>query len=155
MIFERALDVRYVGQEYTVSVGVGSDVIDEAVMIGVIHRFHGLHERQYGHSSPGEPLELVDLRVVAQGLIPKLVRKQLKEGAPGIHPGALLGESDTFFSKKDGTLRTALINRTALEAGNTFDGPAIVVERTATTVIEPGFHARVLSTGEIMLHREF
>lgn len=154
MIFERSLEVRYVGQEYTVSVAVGSDVIDEAVMIGVIHRFHRLHERQYGHSSPGEPLELVDLRIVAQGLIPKLVRNQLKEGSPGLPPEALLSESDTFFSENGGTLRTALINRNALEAGNTFDGPAIVVERTATTVVEPGFQARVLPTGEIMLHRE-
>ena len=33
--------------------------------------FHELHERTYGHSFPGEPVEIVNLRLTAQGVIPK------------------------------------------------------------------------------------
>jgi len=154
MVFERSLDLRYVGQEYTVSVSMGSDLVDETAMISIRHRFHRLHERQYGHSSPSEPLELVDLRIAAHGVIPKLIRKQLTAGGASLPVSAILGETDAVFGEQGGTLRTPLINREALLAGNAFEGPAIVVERTATTVIEPGFQAVVLVTGEILLTRE-
>ena len=153
MVFERSLDVRYVGQEYTVSGAIGRALVDETSMIGVRHQFHRLHERQYGHSSPEEPLEIVDLRLAAHGLIPRQERKELHAGQPCLPPEAILGEAETLFGGV-GTLRTPLINRELLAAGNAFEGPAIVVERTATSIIEPDFQAQVLATGEILLSLE-
>ena len=47
-----------------------------------------------------------------------------------------------------------IFGRERLLAGNSFDGPAIVVERTATTIVEPGFRADIQSTGEIILVQE-
>lgn len=154
MVLDRSLDLRYLGQEYTVSVPVGSEMIDETAMISVKHRFHRLHERQYGHSSPEKPLEIVNLRLAASGLIPKLARKSMPAASETLAESAVLGETDAVFMGHGGALRTPLISRDMLAPGNVFEGPAIIVEQTATTVVEPGFQVQVLPTGELLIKRE-
>ncbi|MEK8049326.1 hydantoinase B/oxoprolinase family protein [Ideonella sp. DXS22W] len=46
-----------------------------------------------------------------------------------------------------------LYQREALAAGTQIDGPAVIAERNATTVLEPGWQARVLPGGELLLQR--
>ena len=61
----RSADMRYVGQEYTVNVSIGADV-DLAVVDKAFHEAHGI---RYGHSTPGAPVEFVNLRLAAFGRI--------------------------------------------------------------------------------------
>ena len=63
--FARSADMRYVGQEYSVNVAIGSDVELEQVA----GAFHDGHRIRYGHSTPDAPVELVNLRVAALGRI--------------------------------------------------------------------------------------
>ncbi len=63
--FVRSADMRYVGQEYSVSVAVG----DEVRLDGVGRAFHEAHRTRYGHSTPDAPVEFVNLRVAAMGRI--------------------------------------------------------------------------------------
>ena len=46
-----------------------------------------------------------------------------------------------------------LFVREQLAAGATIDGPAIIAERNATTVVEPGWQARLMAAGPIELRR--
>jgi N-methylhydantoinase A len=50
---------------------------------------------------------------------------------------------------------TANYVRENLRAGNQFCGPAILSEYSATTIIPPGWGARVDAFGQILLKQEF
>src|SRR5581483_3966768 len=63
--FARSADMRYVGQEYTVTVPIGP-TIDLAEIDA---SFHDQHRTRYGHSTPGAPVEFVNLRLAAFGRI--------------------------------------------------------------------------------------
>src|SRR5262249_26041463 len=62
---ERALDVRYAGQSYEVTVPYSC---------GWAREFHAHHRRLFGHASPGRTLEVVTLRVRARGERSRLPR---------------------------------------------------------------------------------
>jgi 5-oxoprolinase (ATP-hydrolysing) len=49
--------------------------------------------------------------------------------------------------------RVPLFRRTALRAGQTVDGPAIIAEELATTVVEPGWRAAVTDRLDLLLTR--
>ena len=46
---------------------------------------------------------------------------------------------------------TVIVDRSVLGAGHTFEGPAIVVEATATTVVPPRFSVTVESHGALTI----
>src|SRR5690606_31202328 len=48
---------------------------------------------------------------------------------------------------------TPMFRREAIPAGATVDGPAIVVEATATTIVEPGWRAEMSARGDLVLAR--
>jgi 5-oxoprolinase (ATP-hydrolysing) len=58
---------------------------------------------------------------------------------------------DAFF---EGHLRsTPVVERTSLASGSRIDGPAIIVEETTTTVVEPGWQAEITPTRDLLLSR--
>ena len=57
--------MRYVGQEYTVNVAVA----DGCSLAEIDASFHEAHRIRYGHSTPGAPVEFVNLRIAAMGRI--------------------------------------------------------------------------------------
>ncbi len=64
---ERAIDIRAIGQEWTLTVPVAPG---EPVP-RIVERFHAQHERVYGHAAPDQPVESVAVRVVATGRFPR------------------------------------------------------------------------------------
>src|SRR5262249_28812766 len=65
--YEAAADLRYVGQEYTLTLplsGAEVDKIDDHA--GALRdRFHTAYHERYGHASETEPVEFVAIRVAA------------------------------------------------------------------------------------------
>jgi N-methylhydantoinase A len=95
--------------------------------------FHAEHARTYGHSSPGDPLDLINIRVVAstqppgrEGLAAQL--QQALSGAPQ------LVDRPVYFN--GALVDTPVVPRAALE--NEMRGPFIVEEFDATCVVPPG-----------------
>jgi N-methylhydantoinase A len=75
--FSRTADMRYVGQEYSVSVtvnGNGTGIDLEAIDAA----FHDAHRVRYGHSTPGAPVEFVNLRLAAFGRIAEGPRRSAR-----------------------------------------------------------------------------
>jgi len=154
MEFRRLVDMRYSGQEYTISIPLSKETLDADHLAELRAHFHTLHERNYGHSSPTEPTEIVNLRVVAIGRVAKPQLGMIETGSRQPTPGARLGEIDTYFPTARASVRTQLYNREELLAGNRIRGPAIVIEKTATTVVEPGFELEVMPQGHLSLRQE-
>ena len=138
MQLQRFLDLRYVGQSYELTVPcppLGARVAQSAA-----RRFHRAHRRRYGHSDASQPTEVVAARLKAIGPVEKPAIEPESEGAKD--PGAaLLGERPVVFDGKP--LPTQCYDRSLLRAGHTFAGPGLVLQMDSTTVIPPGWTARV------------
>jgi N-methylhydantoinase A len=139
---ERALDMRYVGQSHEVTV-------PQPVDGDWLNAFHATHERRYGHQQPGEPVEAVNARLRAVGRGPKPVFERLRQAGPDAS-AARLGEGSAWFTP-EGPQPTVLYGRDGLQAGNALDGPAVIVQLDATTVIPPGWRAMVDAWGNLLL----
>ncbi len=140
MSLERALDVRYRGQSYEITVPMSADFVST---------FHAEHRRLYGHSNISWPTELVNIRLTARGIGEPLRLSARGENAASAER-AITGTQDAVFDGEK--LETPLYERSALQPGARFRGPAIVIEVSATTVVPPDYIARVDSYGNIILH---
>jgi 5-oxoprolinase (ATP-hydrolysing) len=135
----RSLDLRYRGVEGALTISTPDDGDFAAA-------YEREHERSFGYRHTGRPLEVVSVRVVQSGRLPQpRVGTRSAEVSLRVQPE----RREVRFA---GTAcRTPIILRDHLRSGDSFSGPAIVCEPTSTIVIEPGWSARVLETGAIVL----
>ncbi|MFD4373885.1 hydantoinase/oxoprolinase family protein [Streptomyces sp. NPDC058486] len=146
---EHAVDMRYEGQDYTLTVPLddAAEPAAEGFLDRVSARFAGLHERRYGHATPGAPVEFVTLRTTALGGSPDLAPAGYAP-EPGENPWAGRVKPVVF----DGVSHeTPVLRREHLPAGEEFSGPAIVVEATSTTVVPPDAHVTVDTNGFLVI----
>ncbi|MDR7515472.1 MAG: hydantoinase/oxoprolinase family protein [Armatimonadota bacterium] len=142
----RTADMRYAGQEYTISISLPSPV-DDRSLAALAGRFHDAYERRYGHRNVGEGIEFVALRVTAVGVLPAPPPPRRGKILTGpADPGAARW---TVFAGE--RLLTRVYRRDALLPGQTLTGPAIVEEPSCTTVIPPGAEAIVDPWGQMVI----
>jgi N-methylhydantoinase A len=142
--FARSADMRYVGQEYSVNVQINCLVDLGAVDVS----FHDAHRIRYCHSTPGAPVEFVNLRLTAFGRIADHAAPfQAQEG--DLDP--LIGARPAIFDGEPH--ETLLVFRDRLRPGAHVDGPAVIGEQGSTTVVPPGFRGEVDDHGNILLTR--
>jgi N-methylhydantoinase A len=149
---ENSADLRYQGQAFELNVplepGPG--------LAGLVDGFHALHQQRYGHSHPAEPVEVVNLRVraVVPGTPPEF--EPLPAAGDTTAAVALVGEAPAWFAAGDAAAPrpTRRYNRERLLAGHTLSGPAVIYQLDATTVVPPGWLARVDRAGHLVLNSE-
>ena len=146
---ERFLDIRYVGQSYELTVPcppLGARAAQTAT-----RRFHRAHRQRYGHSDPSQPTEVVAARLKAIGPVENPTIEPEPEGArdPG---AALLEERAVVFDGRPQPTRC--YDRSLLRPGNAFEGPALILQMDSTTVIPPGWTARVDGYGNLVIESE-
>lgn len=129
-----ALDMRYLGQEYTISVQVdGKEYSKEEIEAS----FNRIYERLYGHHSPDDVIEVVNYRMTVlvpvsrtpSGRRESESKVEVIERLPGYFAGKRY-EMDVY-------------DRECLVTGARICGPAIVAELTSTTVVPPGWMLHV------------
>lgn len=145
MEFHRVVAVRYSGQEHSVTVSYPAGSGDPREEIR--EDFDRLHLRQYGHTMD-DPIETTTLRLNAIGIVdkpelPKAARRASGESYPN--------RSRTVFVEGDTTAEYVLVAREDLRAGDMIDGPAVVTEHTATTVLHEGDRLEVGDFGELVI----
>ena len=145
MSHRRSADMRYIGQEYTINARVRTPIdLGE-----VIESFHTAHQSRYGHSSPSAPVEFVNLRIAALGMLKKYTQAVELPASDG--HDAIAGERQTVFNATPHATRILL--RPRLPASFQAEGPVIVEERSATTVVPPGWNVTVDPQGNLLLQR--
>lgn len=142
-----ALDCRYLGQGYELRVPLPDGRFTETAL----DEFHALHRMEYGHSFP-DPIEVVNLRVTASGVRPKVERLPAAGGSPS---GARTGGGEGVFRVDDvlGGHRTDYYERADLAVGTRINGPAIIFQRDTTVLIPPGWHGAAQPSGNLVLTR--
>ena len=138
--FVRALDLRYVGQSYELTIAAGDRLLE---------RFHAEHDRAYGFAAPAEPVECVSLRLTSIGRIAKPAPRFLE---PAGTPRAK-ERRQVFFAEAGGYVDCPIFDRYALAAGARIEGPAIVEEFDSTTVLHPGFRLLADGTANLVIER--
>jgi N-methylhydantoinase A len=141
-------DMRYHRQGYEIPVALDPDEIRNDGLADLEERFNGLHEQLYGFRMPGTASEIVNLRAIGYGDVPKLELPTAELGA-GDASAAVVDEHAVIFDGE--RVPTKIYDRAKLEPGAVFDGPAIVTEFDSTTVVLPGYRAAVDATFNILI----
>jgi N-methylhydantoinase A len=146
MWFDSSVELRYRGQSFTLSIELPENEFREEHWTPVLSRFHDKHEDRYGYASPGDDVELVNVRVNGIG---KTESVELPAVSSGDVSRALLDERDVWI---DGEYReTAIYSHEDLPAGGTFDGPAIIQSTESTTLLLSDQSASVDEQGTIII----
>ena len=132
----RAADLRYLGQEHTVTV----EVERLADWAGLRARFDAAHQRAYGYAAPDVEVQLLNLRLA---VVYPLERPRLPSLAAG-DGRTPAGETRKIYSTltRD-LLEYRVLARASLRAGDRVAGPAAIEEAGTTTLLEPGDELRV------------
>ena len=143
-----AVDTRYAAQEYTLTVPLtdAGEPTSPGFVKLIAERFAELHQARYGHANLGAPIEFVALRTTAFG--------NLGRPAPQAWRSATSNEFPHEIRKVifNGEYRNAIVvRRDDLLVGHTFEGPAIVIEDTATTVVPLQHNVSVDSIGSLII----
>ncbi|MEJ8567963.1 hydantoinase/oxoprolinase family protein [Elongatibacter sediminis] len=149
MRFLRYLEMRYISQEYTLSVPVPDDVAlgaDDAAALKA--RFDELYLQNYGHSNPQEEAQVANIRVEARGLNALQDQEQ----------PALLADEDAAAPDKTREVvfagqrrETPFVDRANLQQGEKRAGPMIIVELSCTTVVPPDWEVEVDAMGNLLI----
>ena len=144
MNFNLTADMRYIGQEYYVNVN-----LTEPFNLEDINKsFHETYEKQYGHSTPEGPCEFINLRLIAMGQIEK--SGSIKSA--GEDTTIVESKREVIFNQKPH--QTDVFNRQKIETNKKFNGPAIIEESTATTIIPPNYNIVKDDFGNIIIAKE-
>ena len=144
-------DMRYVGQEHAVTVDLPLDVIRNKDRAAIKAAFDKVHAIRYGTSAPGEPADLVSLRMTVTGLMQKPSPRQVPEGARTPDAESVLRTKDVYFRDAGGFVPTPVYRRTQLRRGNEITGPALIEEHASTTVLQPGDALSVDAFGNLLV----
>jgi N-methylhydantoinase A len=139
-------DLRYAGQEYTLTVPVAPEV-DDLALASLAEDFHKAYQERYGHSSPAETVELVNVRVAAIGTRARPLSPQL----PARPDPVPVQRAVAVFDGRE--LPTDVFDRTHIGAGTTVDGPCVVLETGCTVLVPPGWRATCSRHGHLILER--
>jgi N-methylhydantoinase A len=147
MSFQRWLDLRYVGQEFTLQVPVSAEETAAADVEGIRRRFHEMHDRRYGQAAEDEPLELINLRLTAWGKSGELPLPAVRAEPSD----ALTGSRPVYLTDPRRPVDCAVYDRTKLGPGQTVTGPAVIEEHASTTLLFENDVAIIAETGEIVI----
>ena len=140
------MDMRYRGQAFDLTVpvsGLGDDIGE------LTERFEALYHQRYGHRREGKAIEIVTLRVVATGRVPRPRLADLQMRTRGLD-AALKARRPVYF---EGHWHNdcPIYDRDRLGPGAEFAGPAIIEEFGSTTVLSPAWRAVVDNLGNLRL----
>ncbi|MGO4669799.1 hydantoinase/oxoprolinase family protein [Bosea sp. 2RAB26] len=139
---KRTADLRYHGQNYELAIDVPDGPITPTTIRALAEGFAEAHKRLYGFVAEGEPVQLVTYRVEAIGFVLKAEFRPEPDAGPDAS-AAIMGRREVWFPETGGFVDCALYDREKLKSGNLIEGPAIIEQMDATTVLLPGMTARV------------
>jgi N-methylhydantoinase A len=143
--FARELDLRYSGQGYELRIPLGGLLEGEiatATLSAIRERFDSRHAELHGHAARERPVEVVSYRLRLRLPVPKYEpRKAAPAASEQRDEHAVKGKRPVWFY--DATVQATLYDRARLPIGAVLDGPAVVEQFDATTVVPLGWRGHV------------
>jgi 5-oxoprolinase (ATP-hydrolysing) len=141
---ERVLHLKYEGTDTTLPIP------EQAEAAPVTAEFERRYRQQYGFLMPGKPLIIEAIAVEAVGKA-----QDAQDERPVFAPrtGSLAALRTNRFYANGAWHDAAVYAREDLRPGDAIDGPAVVREPNATTVIEHGWRATLSALDHLVLER--
>ncbi|MCA0316456.1 MAG: hydantoinase/oxoprolinase family protein [Proteobacteria bacterium] len=147
------LDMHYLGQTHTVPVplpvtldggrtGINAEIVRKA--------FETAYSRAFSRLLPGLGIRIVNLRTAAIGRRPAIDLAALAPDVSASMAKARIGARKVWFG---GWMEAAVYARLDLPAETIVEGPAVLEQPDATTLVPPGQRARVDRFGNLVLER--
>ena len=152
MVFTRYAECRYEGQGYELRAPAPSSAIEESFIEDLRASFERVHRREYGSTFAEKDVEIVNLCVSGVGRILNPAPREIESGGR-VPPAAARAATRDVIFEIDGratACATAHYERAGLLGGNRIEGPAVVSQLDATTIIPPGAHAEVDRYGNLI-----
>ncbi|HCU90515.1 MAG TPA: hydantoinase [Gammaproteobacteria bacterium] len=130
-VMQRSIDMRYGGQWRALSISVPAPFTSVA---GAIEDFEQAHLREYNYKRDGAALEIFRLNVTAIGLSPKAELQHFEPTTIEVNP---VTNRAVVFDDVAQSLTTPIYNRDSLHTGFSIEGPCIIEQLDATTLIPP------------------
>ena len=148
IVIQRYADLRYVGQAFELTVPVVAAAPPDLQLMA--QAFHQEHFRTYAHKADNEPVENVNIRVIAKVATPPWPVKPVVASA---QPTVTTTCRDVYFGPVWGTRLTPVLQRTDL-VGGSMAGPVIVEEYDATCVVPPDATVRIDGRNNLIIELE-
>jgi N-methylhydantoinase A len=146
---EVAADMRYTGQEHTITIAFASD--EEGCITASLDdirvAFTQEYAKTFGHEMD-EEVEIVSLRATLRAPLPRRASDHPRVAATDSHGGSS-GAAYSFTTGEWTSFR--ILQRDWLEPGTTVVGPAIILEETATTYLDAAFEATVDAASSLFI----
>jgi N-methylhydantoinase A len=150
--FDYAADLRYRGQEHSITVPLASPTDLFENQAGLRQIFDGLHDRRYGHSASTEIIEIANIRLTVTVDRGGAATVEGFLAAPFVPEEARPEQTrDVIYDDPAKPLQARILWRPGLAPGFTVEGPAVIEEPNSTTVLFPGDVARVTEHGHIVV----
>ncbi len=137
MVFQRSIDMRYLGQWRAMSIKVDPPIESLDAAVATFHEEHG---REHNFTRPEAPVEVYRLGVTATGLTRKAeFATHEPDGAEPIPVSRRM----VRFDELPEPVETPIYERDGLSAGAKITGPAIIEQLDSTVLVPPGVTAEV------------
>jgi N-methylhydantoinase A len=144
---QRFADLRYPRQAYELTVPMEGGPITRESLDRLMVAFHDKHRQTYGHANPGEPVQMVNVRLSAMGKLPPIqLAQQFKTGDTSVR------HREAWFPVS-GTVPARVHWRDSLMPSDMVVGPAIIDALDCTSVVPPGWTGTLDNQGFISLRR--
>lgn len=150
LTFERAFFGMYVGQTWDNRLRLGDGPIDADAIASMVEEFHTFYQRTYGFSARELQVTCTSLEVT--GVIGRGVDVARRTASNG--GGSSFVRNTTVVPVGHGPMQAEVHRRELLTADARIVGPALVVERYATTFVRPGWSARLREDGCLIVSRD-
>jgi N-methylhydantoinase A len=126
ILLEYSLDVRYRGQAYELTIPLGDDILAD---------FHSAHLAAYGYNRTKTAVEIVNLRLRAVSVLPTPELHPLPDGGKDPKDSIIEFHPVVFYS---GSFNTPLYRGESLLPGNELHGPALIIRKDTTILLNRG-----------------
>ena len=137
-----ALDMRYAGQSYELTIETDPEELSDASLT-----FHSLHQNRFAHSDRNADIEVVNIRATAR------IASMAELPSPNFTGDKSVASYIPIWFDKD-QQQTRTYQRNELSPGTHFNGPAIIRQIDSTTVVPPTWHGEVDNDGNLVLERQ-
>src|SRR5262245_42175898 len=144
-------DLRYVGQEHTIAIPVRDPALLSGDFAPLRVLFDAAHDQRYGQAAPDERLEIVNVRLVVTAARPDTLAERWLSQPWSAEAPVAEAWRDVIFTDSARPQRTRIVWRPALVAGTRIEGPAVIEEPNATTLIHPGDMATMSAAGHLII----
>ncbi|MEK9944433.1 MAG: hydantoinase/oxoprolinase family protein [Alphaproteobacteria bacterium] len=149
----RIAECRYHGQGFELRADLPPGKLSDKNKNVVIDNFHKQHQLDYGYTFGSDQVEIMTLRVIGVAKVDPMTWPKVKKAPAGAAKKKALKDAFMYSRKTtfdDGkTVETPRYDRGKLNAGHEISGPAVILQHNSTTLVPPGYRARVSDFGNI------